>query len=131
MIGTNNLGWKLPTTEIIRGQRTIITQIQSRLPNARLIIMGLLPRGLDPTQAATHQMRLAITEINRDLATLDDGHQTRFLDIGSAFVTPAGAVNPELLPDGVHPNATGYEVWATALRPMLKDLMRDADIRAQ
>jgi lysophospholipase L1-like esterase len=131
MIGTNNLGWKRPTTEIIRGQHAIIAQIHHRLPKARLIIMGLLPRGLDPAQAGTQQMRLAIAEINRELATLDDGNQTRFLDIGNAFVDPAGTVKPDLLPDGVHPNATGYQIWAAALRPILDDMMRDANIRVR
>jgi lysophospholipase L1-like esterase len=124
MIGTNNLGWKREATEILKGQRAILDQIHRHLPKTTVLIMGLLPRGLEPATEGTRQMRAAIAVINAQLATWDDGKQTRFLDIGAAFLDPAGNPNPDLLPDGVHPNAKGYQIWAEALRPVLADLMQ-------
>ncbi len=124
MIGTNNLGWKREAADILKGQRAIVDQIHRRLPKTTLLIMGILPRGLEPATEGTRQMRANIAAINTQLASWADGKQTRYLDISPAFLDQAGNPNPELLPDGVHPNAKGYQIWAEALRPVLADLMQ-------
>lgn len=125
LIGTNNLGRKKDVAAIFKGQQAIIDQIHRRLPKTKLLIMGVLPRGLDMTNGGVKRMREAITAMNAKLAQLDDGKLTRFLDIGAGFVDNAGNLNASLVPDGVHPNAEGYKVWANALRPVLADLMQD------
>ena len=47
-----------------------------------------------------------------------------FLDIGSKFLKPDGAISKELVPDFTHPNEKGYEVWAKAIEQPLKSLLK-------
>lgn len=117
LIGTNNLATATPEN-IARGVAAIIDTIHAELPDAVVILNALLPRS-DLGDAA----RPKLADVNARLAALADGSRVRFLDAGPGFVDAAGALKPGLLPDGLHPSAAGYEVWAAALRPALLDAL--------
>ena len=36
----------------------------------------------------------------------------------------AGSINKEIMPDALHPNAKGYEIWAEAVKPTLEEMMK-------
>jgi lysophospholipase L1-like esterase len=48
----------------------------------------------------------------------------KFMDIGSKFLGPDGTLSRDIMPDLLHPNEKGYQIWADAmegtLAPMLK-----------
>jgi beta-glucosidase len=62
--------------------------------------------------------------VNAELAKLDDGKTTRFLDIGDKFLAPGGVLTKEIMPDYLHPNAKGYQIWADAMQPLLDEMMK-------
>lgn len=45
------------------------------------------------------------------------------MDIGDAFLAPDGTLPEEVMPDGLHPNERGYEIWADAVMPTFREMM--------
>jgi lysophospholipase L1-like esterase len=117
MIGTNNLGAATPAN-VARGIAAIVETIRRKLPDAVVVLNALLPRG-----APDDPLRARMRDVNARIAALADGTQVRWLDAGSGFLDPDGRIRPELMPDLLHPSAEGYDVWATALRPVLLDAL--------
>jgi beta-glucosidase len=47
-----------------------------------------------------------------------------FLDIGPKFLDADGTLPKEIMPDLLHPNEKGYQIWADAINPTLDKLMK-------
>ncbi|HYF34102.1 MAG TPA: GDSL-type esterase/lipase family protein [Prosthecobacter sp.] len=118
MIGTNNNGY--PTEDIIKGDKKIVEQIHAKLPNAKLLLLAIFPRGAEPT----HPLRAKLAEVNKELAKLHDGKKTFYLDIGKEFLDASGNLPADIMPDALHPNEKGYQIWAAAIKQPLADLMK-------
>jgi lysophospholipase L1-like esterase len=120
-IGTNNLAgtahYRAGTpAQIAEGVTAVVERAQAKCPNAQIILMAIFPRG----KGATNPHRESISEINKLLAPLAQKPRVTFLDITDKWLTPDGAVSRELMPDFLHPNEKGYQIWAEALRPLLR-----------
>jgi lysophospholipase L1-like esterase len=117
MIGTNNLAAATPANAA-RGIAAVVAAVREKLPGATIVLDALLPRGTpdDP-------LRAKLADVNARIRPLADGARVRWLDPGPAFLAPDGTIPAELMPDGLHPSAAGYEIWATALRPLLDELL--------
>ena len=124
LIGTNNIGD--PARDILSGVTTIANRIRQKLPQTRLLLLGIFPRGANPADDEVGAMRAKIAEVNAGLAKLDDGDRTRFLDIGPRLLSPDGTLSPDVMPDGLHINRKGYEIWAEAMQPLLDSMMKSA-----
>ncbi|MBZ5639672.1 MAG: GDSL family lipase [Acidobacteriia bacterium] len=118
LIGTNDVTAGSPPEAIVDAIERIVAALRSRLPRARILVLGLLPR-----DARASPRRAAVTEVNRLLARLDDGAHVRFLDIGDRFVLPDGTIPREVMPDGLHLSPAGYRIWAEAMRPALTEML--------
>ena len=92
--------------------------MRATLPDAVVIVNALLPRG-EPDDP----LRAKLADVNAQLAALADGTHVRWLDAGAGFLAPDGTIPHDLMPDKLHPSPAGYEVWATALRPVLLDAL--------
>ncbi len=122
MIGTNNIG---DTPEnITKGDLKIVAEIHAKLPAARLLLLGIFPRGADPKQAGTLAVRGKIKAVNAELAKLDDGAKTRYLDIGAKFLDADGVLAKDIMSDALHPSAKGYQIWAEAMQPLLDEMLK-------
>ncbi len=123
MIGTNNLsGRRGPANtpaEIAMGVAAIVTKFRTTFPYAKVLLLGVFPRGAEPDS----QYREPIRQINELIANLDDGEYVRFMDIGDAFLAPDGTLPEDVMPDGLHPNERGYQIWADAVMPTFRELM--------
>ena len=125
LIGINN-GSKYGVASVTRGVRKVVEEIHAKLPESKVLLLGIFPRGNDPANpAGVAKGRAFIVEVNKDLATLDDGKQTRFLDIGSKFMDSNGVISKEVMPDGLHPGVPGYQIWADAMQPLLEEMLKD------
>lgn len=122
LIGTNNIGY--PAEDILRADRKIIAEIHQKLPNSNVLVMGIFPRGADPTDPYVGEMRAKIKQVNEGLSKLDDGAATRFLDIGEKFLDEKGAIPKQIMPDALHPSFSGYQIWAEAIQPTIDQMMR-------
>jgi lysophospholipase L1-like esterase len=117
MIGTNNLASATPEN-IAHGVAAIVETVREKLPDAIVVLNAILPRGPVDSPA-----RAAAADTNARIHGLADGTHVRWLDSGAGFVDPAGNIDPALMPDLLHPSATGYGIWAAALRPVLLDAL--------
>ena len=62
--------------------------------------------------------------INTLIAKLDDGRMVKFLDIGSKFLEFDGTLPRSIMPDLLHPNTKGYQIWADAMEPTLFEMLK-------
>jgi beta-glucosidase len=118
MIGTNNVGCGNPV-EIAAGVKAIVTKLRTSLPQTKVLVLAIFPRGPD-TQDHLRQVNAKTNEI---IAKLADNKDVYFLDIGPKFVDKDGKLSREIMPDLLHPNAKGYGIWAEAIEPVVKKLM--------
>jgi len=119
MLGTNNIN-RNPVDEIVDGDRLIIEEFKKRQPQAKVLLLGIFPRGADPA----NPFRATIKEINSKLAKLADDKQVFYTDIGDKFLTADGTLTTEVMGDGLHPTAKGYQIWADAIVGQVKNLMK-------
>jgi lysophospholipase L1-like esterase len=127
MIGTNNTGLERDSTtvrnttaEVIEGVTAVVRGLRAKLPDAKILLLAIFPRGEKPD----HPQRKQIAEINAALATLNDGHHVRYLDIGPVFLSPDGTLSKDIMPDFLHPNVKGYELWAGAIKKPLAEMLK-------
>lgn len=120
MIGTNNTG-TCTAPDIAAGIEAIVQELNQRLPQSKILLLGIFPRGEKPGP-----QREKIAEINGIISKLDGTHNVTFLDIGPKFLTPEGLITKDIMPDFLHPNEKGYRIWAEATEPTVKKLMGEA-----
>jgi lysophospholipase L1-like esterase len=127
MIGTNNTGFerdgKTPRNtpaETAAGVTAIVKKLRAALPQAKILLLGIFPRGEKPD----HPQRLQIAEINATIAKLADRKAVHYLDIGPRFLSATGVLPKEFMPDLLHPGELGYEVWADAIKAPLEALLK-------
>jgi lysophospholipase L1-like esterase len=125
MIGTNNVAPNA-TAGIIAGDEKIVAQIHQKLPDTKLLLLAIFPRGADPADPKVAATRAKIKTINAALAKLDDGDKTRYLDIGDKFLSKDGSLSKDIMPDALHPNAKGYQIWADAMQPLLDEMLKSS-----
>ena len=117
MIGTNNAGMNT-VEEIAAGVEAICGELRVRLPRAKVLLLGIFPRGAKP-----NPVREKMDAVNRLLARLDGQGNVTYLDIGKVFLEADGSISPLIMNDYLHPTAAGYERWAAAMEPVLKRLL--------
>lgn len=124
LIGTNNLGSN-SAGEIVEGITAIVTELHKQHAQTPVLVMGLFPRRPD----AANPVRNKIQDINKQIAKLDNGKDTRFLDIGQQLLETDGTLSKEIMFDYLHLTEKGYQIWADAVRPMLEDLLKKGNNR--
>ena len=126
MIGTNNTGHfpfeEEPPIDTIYGIREILRVIKEKQPEARTILTAIFPRGADANDACRRRNDV----VNREIAKFADGKSVIWCDFSDKFLDAQGRLSPELFPDLLHPNARGYEIWASAVMPLI-DKVLEAD----
>ena len=118
-IGTNNLG-KNTAEDIAAGVREILKEIRRSQPDAKVLLLGIYPRGGKPNPDATREK---LGKVNSLLAELDGKDGVTFVDVGPKLVQPDGSVAKETMGDFLHPTAKGYEIIAEAIEPTVKKLL--------
>jgi len=114
MIGTNNAG-RDTVDQIAEGIKAVVADYLKRCPEAHVLLLGVFPRSASPTDP----LRAKIAAINQQIATLDDGKRVTYLDIGAKFLEADGTLTAAIMPDFLHPNAQGYQIWADAIQPVI------------
>lgn len=132
LIGTNNTATD-SADAIAAAEAKIVGMIRERIPDARVLLLAIFPRG--PRNLAggkpdddVGRMKV-IRAVNERLARLDDGKHVRFLDIGAKFLGDDGSISRSILSDRLHPTAAGYEIWASAMQPLLRKLWEPEVVR--
>lgn len=119
MIGTNNSNGNDNTAEeIAAGIEAIVKELRTKLPETKVLILAIFPRGEKPNPQ--REKNAKASEIASKLA---DGQNVFFLDIGQKFLTPDGTLTREIMPDFLHLSPQGYTIWAEAIEPEVAKLM--------
>ncbi len=122
MIGTNNAGNEHdPAAEIVAGVKAIVAKLREKLPQMKILVLGIFPRGADDKDP----IRQVNAKANEAIAKLADGKTIFFLDIGDKFLGPGRTLPKDVMPDLLHPNAKGYQIWAEAMEPTVEKMMGD------
>jgi lysophospholipase L1-like esterase len=119
MIGTNNMGGN-SGPEIVEGVAAIVKEFRTRLPESKILLLGVFPRA----EKRDDPLRTKVTNVNREIAKLDDGRSVKYLDINEKFLDPEGNLRKDLMPDLVHPNAKGYQIWADTMDSTLQAMLK-------
>jgi lysophospholipase L1-like esterase len=105
MIGTNDLGHGRPPAEAAEGIRQVLIQLRQKVPNTRILLFGLTPRGGAPWDP----LRVAASQVNQLIGSCADGQTIWATDIGGPLLDAKGMLSDTLSPDYLHFNAAGYE----------------------
>ncbi len=92
--------------------------IHQQLPATQILLLGIFPRGQKP-----NPNREKITEINQIITQLNGHDNITFLDFGANFIGEDGTVPKSIMPDFLHPNNAGYQIWADAMEATLVRLL--------
>ena len=120
MIGTNNTGHRMDAAEdTAAGVKEVLNEVKKRSPKTKILLVGVFPRGQKPAD----EKRVRNEELNKIIKTYADEKQIWYLDVADKFLDEDGVLPKELMPDFLHPNRKGYQIWAAAMEPMIKKLM--------
>ena len=117
MIGTNNASAN-SAAEIADGVTAIVRRLREKLPDTKILLLGVFPRGEKPNPA-----REKLSEVNEKVASLSDGKMVTYLDIGKNFLSDDGTISREIMPDFLHLSPKGYQIWADAIEPTLAKML--------
>jgi lysophospholipase L1-like esterase len=127
MLGTNNTATH-SAEEIFAADKKIVEMIRAKIPETKVLLLAIFPRGVRKNRDGsidTGEEKMAIIrQVNADLTKLDDGKNVRYLDIGTQFLGQDGKIPFTIMPDQLHPNAAGYQLWADAMQPLLDEMMK-------
>ena len=118
MIGTNNSGSNT-SQEIADGVEVIVNQLRKKLPETKVLLLGVFPRGTNNSD----KRRQVNEGANAIFKRLADGKAVHYLDIGPQFLEKDGTLSREIMPDLLHLSEKGYTIWAESIEAKLKELM--------
>jgi len=119
MIGTNNSnGTDNTAEEIGEGIQAIVKKLRAKLPQTKVLILAVFPRGEKPNPQ--REKNAKASEVASKLA---DNQMVFFQDIGDKFLTADGVLTKEIMPDYLHLSPQGYEIWAASIEPNVAKLM--------
>ena len=123
LIGTNNLTGHAvrenSDPEIVAGITAVCELIRKKSPQTKVLLLGLLPRGAEPTD----RLRSRIQLINTELVRLDGQNGVTYLDIGPKLLDEHGKFLAGVAPDNLHLSEQGYRIWAETMEPTLVKLL--------
>lgn len=120
LVGTNNLGGDSPEG-IAQGITNIVAAIREKSPQTKMLLVGVFPRGWNANEWKWYRPK--IKKINALIAKLDDGENVRYADFGPQLMGEENTVSREVFKDGVHLSGEGYKRWASAMQPILEEMM--------
>jgi len=112
MAGTFDIHGGVPRRTTVANMTRIVERLQAELPDAEVLLMGVLPRNLDYA-AGVHRL-------NQEYAEIAERTGVHFLDLTEGFTGPSGTLDPAITNDGLHLNGQGYLRWRDRLRPWIE-----------
>ncbi|WP_367873547.1 sulfatase/phosphatase domain-containing protein [Luteolibacter sp. Populi] len=125
MIGTNNTGHRQdPPEQTADGIKLILELLQDRKPDAKILLLSVFPRDEKPDG----KLRQINNGINERIKTFAVGDKIQWLDVSGTFLAADGTLPAATMPDFLHPQAAGYEMWAKAMESKIAALTGTAEI---
>jgi len=109
LIGTNDLAERRGIERIVRNIESALVRLHQELPDARILLQSVLPRGREYAEN--------IREINRHIWQFAATQRVHYLDLWPAMADADGELKTDYTDDRLHLNEAGYDVWLSELRP--------------
>lgn len=122
LIGANNLWIGKPAEDVALGIAEVVKQIRQRSPESRILLIGLLPRGPDPSD----QLRQMQERVNMLITRCADGNAIFYTNPGALLLDAQGRLSDQIAHDYLHPSWVGYGILSAALEPSIRRLL-DSD----
>lgn len=126
-IGTNDLSWSsIPISALMDNYDTIISAIESAVPNVRIYLMAYYPVNYE---AASEEMKEClkirtnekITAANAEVRKLAEKHGQRYIDINRSLKDEQGRLKAEYTIEGMHINEDGYRAIYDDIMAFVKE----------
>ena len=114
LIGTNNAEQN-SSSEIAEGIILNITAIQEKLPNTKLVILSIFPRG-----TVDSNYRKITEEASQLVANKPSVQNIVYLNINEHFIDNTGNIPLDIMTDSLHLTSQGYATWANAIAHLLQ-----------
>ena len=105
-------------TNYADGFLPIIAEIRLRQPQAKLLLMAPLPRGVPAGMARLDLWRQQAALYDDTMVALADGETVFYANFGDRFYNEDGSFKSETWRGGRR--APGFEIWADALQPWIE-----------
>lgn len=112
LIGTNDLAERRSIERIVRNIESALVRLHQELPDARILLQSVLPRGREYAEN--------VREINRHIWQFAATQRVHYLDLWPIMADADGELNAEYSDDRLHLTDEGYEAWLSELRPALE-----------
>lgn len=112
LIGTNNT--HNTKEEIAAGIKAIVDKTRSFYPGIKVILVSIMPN------QRANDLMMSVNGIIKGYA---DDKTVYYLDLVPVIHPPGDDAWKGFLPDHLHPNATGYQIWADTMEPLLSKLL--------
>lgn len=133
MIGTNNTGhqgrpqkelngatYECSAGQTAEGVKAIVEKLKYKCPGTKILLLAIFPRGATPDDKFRQQNE----QTNAIIKKLADEKRVFWMDINAKFLGPDGTLSKDIMPDLLHPNEKGYEIWTEAIEGKVKELMK-------
>lgn len=116
MIGTNNM-WARDAdpAHAAAGVKAVIALIQSKQPQAKILLLSILPTGEKPNPG--REKRMVVNEL---ISKFEDG-SVEYMDIAPKYLEADGTISKEVMHDFLHLAPKGYDIWAEAISDKVKE----------
>jgi lysophospholipase L1-like esterase len=121
LIGTNDLAYDGPPRSpelAAEGIRANLFYLRRRLPETRILLLGLLPRGASPDS----ELRRKTVAVNRLISGCADRRFVFYAYLGGALLDARGRLTAEVSPDRLHFSEIGYAKLAPILDALIDKL---------
>jgi len=127
-IGTNNIDEKnYPTRhtagQLAGGMEKIVSIFREKCPDSKIILLRCFPGCYGGPNPTSH--RRILERVSDIVSHLADNEHIFYCDVNQIFLNTNGSLKHEIMPDWLHPNPEGAELWAQAMEPLLSKLMAD------
>ena len=115
--GTNNITGHNSAVDIAKGIHAILDALHAKMPEAKVLLLSVLPRQPANTDKIVH-------DLNSIISRFADHTRLHYLDLAVHFELSLGHEKAELfVPDHLHLSAKGYEMWYKVMEPTFKKLI--------
>ncbi len=118
MIGTNNMwGKTAEPAHAAAGVKAVIDLIQSKQPQAKILLLSILPTGEKPNPGREKRM-----EVNKLISKFAGGN-VEYMDIWDKYLDADGNISKEVMHDFLHLAPKGYDIWAESIKGKVKEIV--------
>ena len=120
MIGINDLNSGRTVEELSSLYKAILDGIKEHLPSSKVFTMSILPMNdLLSGYFDIDAQNAKVVETNTHIAQMASEKGYTYVDLYSKMKDENGKLIASYTDDGIHPNANGYAVWTSLLKPLL------------